>query len=182
MPLFSLPSDYGTGTLGREALNFIDFLKEAGQTYWQILPVNPVGYSGSPYQCTSSFAGNPYLIDLELLCEDGLLSHSDLKKSNSAGYIDYEQLQENRIPLLKKAAKKGLASPDGQFLSFKEENADWVFDFALFCALKELSGGKAWYEWEEPLRKREPAAIKSKSEELKEAAEEIIYIQYLQSL
>ena len=180
LPVFSLPSNYGIGTLGREAVKFIDFLKEAGQTYWQILPVNPVGYSGSPYQCTSSFAGNPYFIDLDLLYKEGLISESDLEESEQkGGNIDYEKLEKTRMPLLKKAAKKGLGLSDGEFKKFAAENADWVYDFALFCVLSEHSGGKPWYEWDEAVRKRDVFAVERAKEQYKDEINEIIYIQYL---
>ena len=111
LPVFSLYSDYGTGTLGKAAFDFVDFLTAAGQTYWQILPINPIGYGGSPYQCTSSFAGNPYFIDLKLLFEEGLISKSDLENARQeGGYIDYENLEKSRMPLLKKAARNGLSA------------------------------------------------------------------------
>lgn len=177
LPIFSLPSAHGIGTLGKEAFCFVDFLKDAKQTYWQILPVNPAGYGGSPYQCLSSFAGNPYFIDLDLLESDGLLEKSDLAGLSDDGDVDYKKLDSYRLKLLKKAAKKGierLGIPD----RFIAEN-DWVRDFALFCALKEKFYSKPWYLWDEDIRKREDAAVKRASEELKSEINEIIYIQYL---
>ena len=180
LPVFSLPSPYGIGTLGKEAKNFIDFLKAAGQTYWQILPIGPTGYGDSPYQCLSSFAGNPYFIDLDLLFEDNLIGKDDLKDLKSKEeYIDYGKLYNTRLAVLKKAAKKGMAANDPGFFAFKEQNADWVLDYALFCAIKERHGMKPWYEWDAPIRKREPGALDFARAELKEETEVLIYIQYL---
>ena len=180
LPVFSLYSDYGTGTLGKAAFEFVDFLTAAGQTYWQILPINPIGYGGSPYQCTSSFAGNPYFIDLDTLFEGGLISKSDLESARcKCGYIDYENLENTRLPLLKKAAQNGLKTADGEFRKFALDNAGWVYDFALFCVLKEHFAGKAWYLWEEDIRSRSGEAIARAKEEYKDEIDIIVYIQYL---
>lgn len=106
MPIFSLPSPFGIGTFGREAYDFIDFLKEAGQSYWQILPLNPTGYGDSPYQSFSAFALNPLLIDFRDLCEKGLVTQDELKNSglvNNPDKVDYHNLYEFVFPLLRKA-------------------------------------------------------------------------------
>lgn len=180
MPVFSLPSPYGIGTLGKEAFDFIDFLKAAGQTYWQILPIGPTGYGDSPYQCLSSFAGNPYFIDLDLICEDGLITKADLKGIECGeGDIDYGKLYSGRLSVLKKAAKKGLISADGQFDRFLADNAGWVRDFALFCVLKEHNGMKPWYLWDKDIRDRETEALACAGERFKDEINEIVYIQYL---
>ena len=102
LPIFSLPSKYGVGTLGQAAYDFIDFLADADQAWWQILPVGPTSYGDSPYQCYSTFAGNPYFVDLDLLVEDGLLKKSELKGvdfGSDPAQVDYGKLFENRFPL-----------------------------------------------------------------------------------
>ena len=106
MHITSLPSRYGIGTMGKEAKRFVNFLEESGQTYWQILPVCPTSYGDSPYQSFSSFAGNPYLIDLELLCEDGLLTEEECGSyfwGKTEAEVDFGVLYENRYALLRKA-------------------------------------------------------------------------------
>ena len=106
MPITSLPSPYGIGTLGKAAYEFVDFLKEAGQTYWQLLPVGPTSYGDSPYQSFSTYAGNPYMIDLDMLCDDDLLIRDELKKidwGSNSQYVDYERLYNIRFDVLRKA-------------------------------------------------------------------------------
>ena len=113
LPVFSLPSPYGIGTLGRAAYAFVDFLKAAGQRWWQILPVGPTGYGDSPYQSFSAFAGNPYFIDLEFLIEDGLLTKAECEAADwgaDPARVDYKKIFDNRVPLLKKAAARGISS------------------------------------------------------------------------
>ncbi|MBO5856931.1 MAG: 4-alpha-glucanotransferase [Clostridia bacterium] len=108
MPVFSLPSKYGIGTLGKSAYKFIDFLSEAKQDLWQVLPSNPTSYGDSPYQSFSVYAQNPYFIDLELLVKDGLLTQEDLDNSylqNDSNYIDYGNIFVNKMALLRKASK-----------------------------------------------------------------------------
>lgn len=179
MPVFSLPSNYGIGTLGKEAFRFIDFLKSAGQTYWQILPIGPTGFGDSPYQCLSSFAGNPYFIDLDLLVEEGLLTRKDVKGlGNRPGDIDYEELYKTRVNVLKTAAEKGLKT-DNAVWSFAEENRDWIYDFALYTAVKDHFCQKPWYLWDKDIRNRESAAVDKMRTALKDEIEKIIYIQYL---
>lgn len=107
MHVSSLPSNYGIGTFGKEAYAFVDFLKEAGQTYWQMLPLHPTGFGNSPYQALSSFAGNPYLIDLDMLIEDGLLRKEeveDIDWGKDVSKVDYGKLYENRFAVLEKQA------------------------------------------------------------------------------
>ena len=110
MPIFSLPSNYGIGTLGKEAYKFVDFLVEAKQTYWQVLPLGPTSYGDSPYQSFSTYAGNPYFVDLDILCDDGLLDSNDLKKIKveNSDYIDYGWLFDTRFQILFKAYLKGI--------------------------------------------------------------------------
>ena len=148
MPIFSLPSAFGIGTLGAEAYRFVDFLKSAGQSFWQILPLNPTNYGDSPYQSFSSFAGNPYFIDIELLINEGLLLKSeaesfDFGTDNST--IDYGKLYENRLPLLKIAFSR--FKRDANFDAFCLENAYWLNDYALFMALKSENNFVAWQDF-----------------------------------
>ena len=158
----SLPSPYGIGTLGREAYNFVDFLKAAGQRYWQILPVGPTSYGDSPYQSYSTHAGNPYFIDLDLLAEEGLLKKADYKEldwGDDPQKVDYGLLYKNRFKVLKKAFdnfKKGGMEGFSEFLT---ENENWISNYGLFMSIKEYHKGKSWIEWEEPLRKRDPHSL-----------------------
>ena len=182
MPIFSLPSNYGIGTLGKEAYKFVDFLKKADQSYWQILPIGPTSFGDSPYSSFSTFAGNPYYIDLDMLVEDGLLVEDDLKDiiNTYSEYIDYAYLYEKRFELLYKAYKNGLDKQLDSFNSFKEENAKWLNDYALYMALKKHFNMKSWIEWEdEDIRKRNPEAIEKYQTELKDDIEFYSFIQYL---
>lgn len=180
MPIFSLPSKYGIGTLGEAAFEFVDFLKSAKQTYWQVLPIGPTSYGDSPYQCLSSFAGNPYFIDLQTLKSEGLLDAADLENiPDKAGDIDYENLYNTRLPLLKKAAKAMLQKNAAEIERFARDNADWVYDFALYTALKEHFNMKPWYQWQKDIAMRESAELEKMREALKEETDIIICIQYL---
>lgn len=180
MPIFSLPSSYGIGTIGKEAYSFVDFLKAAKQTYWQILPLGPTSYGDSPYQCLSSFAGNPYFIDLDILVNEELLSRSDLKELKcDVDNIDYERIYNTRFAVLKKAAKAGILRDSSAVFHFAEENREWIYDFALYTAIKERFGMKPWYEWPKDLRKRDKVTLGNYREMLKNEIEEIIYIQYI---
>lgn len=160
MPVFSLPSKYGIGTLGREAKRFVDFLKKAGQSYWQILPLNPTNYGDSPYQSFSSFAGNPYFIDIEQLTHEKLLTETEADSfdfGDDPESVDYGKLYENRIKLLRLAFKKFV--PNKDYEQFCEENTYWLDDYALFMALKNANRDIPWYEWDKPLKMRETNSI-----------------------
>ena len=149
MPVFSLPSVYGIGCFSREAREFVDKLVAAGQSYWQILPLGPTGYGDSPYQAFSTFAGNPYFIDLETLKNEGLLTDAecaDVCAEVPAGEIDYAWLYRNRPVILKKAFARFV--PDEDYNAFVEKNAYWLEDYALFMAIKDSKGGVCWTEWE----------------------------------
>ncbi len=150
MPVFSLPSAYGIGSLGREAYEFIDFLEKAGQRYWQVLPLNPTGYCDSPYSSYSVFAGNPYFIDLEALIDEGLLAKSEVERvdfGSDARRIDYEKLYLSRLELLTLAMSRANLSEDEGYLHFLSQNADWLDDYALFSVIKARFSMKPWYEW-----------------------------------
>lgn len=159
MPVFSLPSPYGIGTFGKAAFDFINFLRDSGQSYWQILPLGPTGFGDSPYQSFSSFAGNPYFIDLDLLAEEKLLLKEEIPAYDfNDNKIDYEKLYYNRYPLLKKAFSRFV--PNDAYNSFVCDNANWLNAYALFMALKSAFGGAPWYKWDTPLIKREADAVK----------------------
>lgn len=178
----SLPSPYGVGTMGKEARRFVKFLERASQTYWQILPVNPTSYGDSPYQSFSSYAGNPYFIDLDELCKDGLLTKSECDSfdwGDNPEYVDYGLLYENRFTLLRKAYQRFVQAIPKDFKEFCKKNAYWLDDYALFMALKDANGGIAWMEWERELKFREPAAMKQARKAYAEDIEFFRMLQYL---
>lgn len=182
MHISSLPSPYGIGTMGKEARQFVDFLVEAAQTYWQVLPVCPTSYGDSPYQSFSSFAGNPYFIDLDSLCEEGLLERKECESctwNECEEEVDYGTLYQNRYPLLHKACERFLTKIPADYDMFCREQKDWLEDYALFMALKDIHGGAAWSQWETELKLRQPQALEKARVE---AAREIDFwkvIQYL---
>ncbi len=143
----SLPSPYGIGDLGNEAYEFADFLHRAGQTYWQVLPTVPTSYGDSPYQSPSSFAGNPYFVDLRTLCREGLISEDELKSEQMPlGKIDYGKLFETRTAVLEKAFSR--FEETEEFLRFCEHNAYWLNSYALFSELKKHFSLRPHWEWE----------------------------------
>ena len=168
MHISSLPSEYGIGTLGREARKFVDFLEKAGQAYWQILPVCPTSYGDSPYQSFSSFAGNPYFIDLKYLCRDGYLTKKECDSyewGSREDEVDFGILYENRYALLKKAHMRFLKKEPEDFQEFCEEEKEWLESYAQFMALKDAHGGVAWSEWERDVRFRKADAMHKVEEE-----------------
>ena len=182
LPLFSLPSPYGIGTMGRAAYEFADFLHAAGQRYWQLLPLGPTGYGDSPYQSFSTYAGNPYFIDLELLAEDGLLTQAELSArewGNDPRRVDYGAVYENRLPLLRLAKARGWQRDRDAVAAFAAQNAAWLPDYALFMALKERFGMKPWQQWPEDIRLRRPEALKRCRAEAQEEIEFYTYVQFL---
>ena len=182
MHISSLPSPYGIGTMGKEARKFVDFLDKAGQTYWQILPICPTSYGDSPYQSFSSFAGNPYFIDLDYLCKDKLLTKKECLSyewGENPEFVEYGTLYENRFTLLKKAYQRFKKALPADFADFCEKNSDWLDDYALFMALKDANGGVAWFEWEKDLKLRKPSAIEKAKEEFADDVEFWKMLQYL---
>ena len=170
LPVSSLPSPYGIGTLGKEAFGFVDFLKAAGQKCWQVLPVGPTSFGDSPYQSYSTFAGNPYFIDLDRLVEEGLLTQAEAKApdwGNDPANVDYEKLYDSRIPVLRKAFQRGRWEREEDYQTFCQENQDWLEDYSLFMALKSYFQGKEWLDWDENIRNREPDAVRSYTKQLK---------------
>ena len=157
LPITSLPSRYGIGCFSKSAFMFIDWLKGAGQSFWQILPLGPTSYGDSPYQSFSTFAGNPYFISLEALIEEGVLTEEECSAvdfGNREDSVDYEKMYLGRYPLLRKAYERSNISQNQDYQSFVEENAWWLADYALFMAVKERFGGIPWTEWAEDIRLR----------------------------
>ena len=178
----SLPSKYGIGTLGREAYRFADALKAARQKYWQVLPLGPTSFGDSPYQSFSTFAGNPYFIDLELLAEDGLLSREELEHADwgdDPRYVDYGRIYAARFPVLRRAFERGY-SRDRQWVEEFAQKNRWVRDYALFMALKGHFGMKSWLEWEDrEIARHRPAAVERYERLLAEDVAFYTYLQYL---
>ncbi len=155
MHITSLPGSCGVGTMGKHAYAFVDFLKAAGQSCWQLLPLTPTGYGNSPYQSSSTFAGNPYLIDLELLVEEGLLTRQELdgvQWSTREDRVDFGALYQNKLNVLRKAFARYGETED--FARFRAGNDWWLPNFAAYMVLKDHFEGKPWYEWPEKLRLR----------------------------
>jgi 4-alpha-glucanotransferase len=150
MPVFSLPSPHGIGTFGAAAYKFADFLAASGQSYWQVLPLNPTGFGDSPYQCFSSATGNPYFIDLDMLVDDGLLTADEVQKSDFCGElrrIDYGKLFSLRLPLLRLAAERNIRRNAAEVEQFSRCCSTQIYDYAVFTALKTHFGMKPWTEW-----------------------------------
>ncbi len=183
MPVFSLPSPYGIGTLGQAAYDFIDFLKESGQSWWQMLPLGPTGYGDSPYQSFSTYAGNPYFIDLDLLCRDGLLTQSEIASVNwgdDPSRVDYETIYHNRFVLLQKVTERGWERDQEEVQVFIEENKRWLPDYALYMAVKQHFGMKPWTQWpDDAIRLRDAEAMAMYREKLSNEIRVFIYVQYL---
>lgn len=163
LPVSSLPSPYGIGTLGAAAFEFIDQLKMAGQSYWQVLPVGPTSFGDSPYQSFSAFAGNPYFIDLDLLVEEGLLQESEIQEyswGENPSDIDYAILYQNRFPLLHQAYDRSRHQKTEEFRKFQKKNEYWLEDYSLYMALKFHFDGQEWSLWDENIRFRRKSALK----------------------
>ena len=180
LPVSSLPSKYGIGCFSKEAYKWIDQLKEAGQSYWQILPLAPTSYGDSPYQSFSSFAGNPYFIDLEELIAEGVLTKKECDAvdfGKDASYIDYGKIYENRFKLLRLAYERSNINENEAYHKFVWENGYWLNDYALFMAVKTKFDGAAWSEWAEDIKKRYDYALDYYR---KECYFEIEFYKYLQ--
>ncbi len=180
MHITSLPGPYGVGTMGKAAFELIDFLHAAGQRFWQILPLSPTGYGDSPYQSCSAYAGNPYLIDLELLMDAGLLKKSEVTTQfwgDRDDKVDYGALYNSRFQVLRMAY--------GRFVqwekldAFCQKNSSWLPDYTLFMALKAKNQGLPWYQWKKSLKLRQPDAIWAVRQELKDEIRFQSFVQYL---
>ena len=171
LPITSLPSPYGIGTFSACAYEFINFLQRAGQKYWQILPLGPTGYGDSPYQSFSTFAGNPYFIDLDRLVEEGLLSREECviySAETEAFAVDYQKMYETRYILLRKAYERSNLDEVKEYTVFLNENEEWLDTYCLFMALKNHFGGISWDQWEQSIRMREQKTLEYYMELLKE--------------
>lgn len=181
MPISALPGPYGIGGLGAQAFAFVDFLKKAGQRYWQILPIGPTGYGDSPYQSFSAFAANPYFIDLALLHADGLLTAGELAAAchdDDACAIQYGRLFETRFATLRHAVSRFDANTDA-FRAFCEAEGYWLENYALFMALKEEQGMVSFALWPEALRRRDASAMFAARERLAPRTHFWRVVQYL---
>ncbi len=182
LPIASLPSKYGIGSFSKEAYDFIDILEESGQSLWQILPIGPTGYGDSPYQSFSTFAGNPYFIDLDELVEEGLLSEEECNSydwGSNNEYIDYEKIYLSRFKILRKAYERSNISKNKIFKEYCEINKWWLHDYALYMSIKDSFGSKSWIEWDDDIRSRKEEAISKYEEKLKD---DIIFYKYQQYL
>ena len=191
MPVSSLPGPYGIGCFGKEAFKFVDFLAQAGQKIWQILPLSPTGYGDSPYQSCSAFAGNPYFIDLDALKEEGLLTAAQLKAEKwgtDPKEVDYGTLYVSRFKVLRTAYAAwrkqctGLHGcsyyfPD-DYYAFTLANEEWLDDYALYMALKVANGMKNWVEWDKPYRLRDKKALAAFAAENEEEIGFWKFVQY----
>ena len=181
MPIFSLPSNYGIGTLGEEAKRFADCLEKSKVTYWQVLPVGPTSYGDSPYQSFSSFAGNPYLIDLDMLIKDGYLDEQQVRETywcESPEVIDYGNLYYRRWTILFRACNEFKKNPEPEYETFCRKNAYWLDDYTAFMAIKDDNDGKPWYMWEDDLKFKKPAAVAKVCERVSGIIEDYKIIQY----
>ena len=181
LPIASLPSPYGIGGFSKEAYEFIDLLEETGQKLWQILPLGPTSYGDSPYQSFSTFAGNPYFIDLDTLAEKGWLTKEACEASDygdNESYIDYGRIYNSRFVLLKQAFLNSDILSDEKFTEFCKDNQHWLPDYALYMALKNQNDGKSWIEWEEEIRLRKPEAVEYYKKELEEECNFYEFLQY----
>ena len=184
MAVSSLPSPYGIGTLGKAAYDFADFLKDAGQSYWQMLPLGPTSYGDSPYQSFSAYAGNPYFIDPDMLAADGLLTAAECAApdwGSDPRHVDYGKIYESRFTLLHKAYKRGWERDAEAVAAFAQDNARWLPDYALYMACKRHFGMKSWTEWpDDDLRLRKNEAVLDKYRTL--LREDVQFFTYLQFL
>lgn len=176
MPISSLPSGYGIGTFGKAAYDFADFLKASGQKYWQVLPLGPTSYGDSPYQSFSTFAGNPYFVDLDMLIEDGLLNQEDVLSrdwGSDPRHVDYGKIFENRLEVLAIAKSRGWERDRTEVDAFVQENDRWLKQYTGFMALKRLNNMSAWTEWKNNGESSED------KERIREDIELFTYIQFL---
>ena len=191
---FSLPNEYGIGCFSKEAYDFVDFLAESNQKFWQILPLGPTGYGDSPYQSFSTFAGNPYYIDLQEFIDNGWLSKEECREAYDEyyesndwyqgatedernNYVDYEAQYYARFSLLRRAYERSFIESDKDYAKFILEEAYWLDDYALYMAIKDENRGASMYDWDDALRLRKEKAIKKAKKDL---APQIGFYKFLQ--
>jgi 4-alpha-glucanotransferase len=186
LALSSLPSPYGIGSLGEAARQWLHFLKDSGQKYWQILPLGPTSWGDSPYQSFSAFAISSYYIDIDTLIDKGLLLREEVSAvrwGKKADAVDYAALYRRREPLLRLACERFMAQPGTEeanaFYVFRAQNNFWLEDYSLFMALKKKNRGRSWLEWEETLKKRDAAALRKMKQKLAVDIGYYSFVQYL---
>ena len=176
----SLPSKFGVGDFGPAAFEFVDSLEQAGQTLWQILPINPPSFGNSPYSCTSAFAISPLFASPELMLRDGLLEDYDLESvpEFSSNRVQYSFVLDFKIQLLSKSYDRFKENIDkDEFKKFCVDNSYWLEDFCLFSALKNHFGGRSWSEWPEDIKRRN--AVHHYTDSLREYLEREKYFQFV---
>lgn len=182
LPIASLPSKYGIGCFSKEAYEFVDQLQSAGQKYWQLLPLGPTGYGDSPYQSFSTFAGNPYFIDLETLIEEGYLTAQECEAyhfGSNVREIEYELLYLSRFKVLRIAYERWCEKKNGEFQEFRKKNSYWLEDYALFMAIKEQFHGVSYKDWDEEIRHRKEAALVTYTKQYEKEIEFYEFQQYM---
>ena len=181
LPISSLPSPYGIGTMGRDAYDFVDMLKRAGQKYWQVLPIGPTSFGDSPYQSFSAFAGNPYFIDLDTLIAEGLIKKEEVesyKWADSDDEIDYARIYRQRFEVLRKAFGRSEHKDSRDYVDFIEGNEQWIDDYALYMAIKADHNNREWLAWAPAIKKRKPEAMAAYREKLGEDVEFYKFLQF----
>ena len=181
MPVSSIPEGYGIGSFSKECYEFVDFLKKANQKIWQILPLGPTGFGDSPYQSFSTFAGNPYFIDLDELIAEGFLTKEECNEffyGENECKVDYAAVYNSRKVLLKKAYERSNIASSEDFNAFVQENQFWLDDYALYMAVKDDLGGSSWTSWDEDIKLRKPESVAAYAEKLQKEIECYKFQQY----
>lgn len=181
LPIFSIPSNYGIGTFGKKAYQAVDFIADSAIKYWQILPLGQTSYGDSPYQSFSSFAGNPYFIDLDMLIEDGLLEKEELENLNfgdNKRYVDYGIQYNLRYRILEKAYDKAKDLKATEIAAFRKEESEWIEDYALFMAIKREKFDVSWLEWDDELKNRDKKALAEFKKKNEDTIGFYVFIQY----
>ena len=182
MHITSLPNKYGIGTLGEEAYDFVDFLVEAGQRYWQVLPLTQTGYGDSPYQSCSAFSGNPLLINLDMLVDEGLLDkqdYEDIDFGEDDLQVDYGKIFKEKLPILRLAYENSKGDYEEEIEEFINEEKHWIEDYGTYMAIKNELGNIGLLEWEDSIRKRDKDSVEEYKCRLKDDIDFWIFIQYL---
>lgn len=182
MHISSLPGDTGIGTLGKYAYSFVDSLKDSSQTYWQILPIGPTSFGDSPYQSFSTFAGNPYFIDLEILESEGLITRADyvtVTWGTDPSRVDYGRLYQERHNLFAKLHQNFKQKIPAEYYDFCNYNSFWLEDYSLFMAIKDAHNGVSFDNWEDDIRRKEPEAVKSWYEKCRDRVDYYKMLQFL---
>ena len=181
MHITSLPSPYGIGSMGKSAFDFIDFLKKAGQTYWQILPINPPGYGDSPYQAFSTFAGNPYLIDLDQLVQNGWLKQEELDRvswGSREDQVDFSTMYDQRLHVLHLAWSRFHKAPADGYAEYLEQQKSWLDEYVLFMAVKAYYNDGPWTQWPLDIRMHQPEAMARYREQLRDEIDFQSFLQF----